>query len=658
MAVENVVMMNVVGNLTDVNKFAKDIFLFNDIQLVDAMGEIDSGRFTLPVDEKNLEGLLGLGSLVPGSNTQIQKKYEQMTKKLLGCYDGQLKYEPETIKNVDLDADTIVSDTETFLDKFDSETDEIEKIGEDLQSVDQSIEAYSYLKELKEPMQKLFDMQFFKVELGSLTKDNAQRLKNIYPSITSVILHVGDSPKGEEVFLVITEKDFEYETDRMLKALNFKLLPGFSKDFKGTPEQIIEDLTKKEKELESKKEKLQAELKVYRSSNEENANYLYNELSMLTTINIMEGYMAFSDKNFYFSGWIPVKKEDTIRTITDQFPDMIVLFKAATPDLKPPTKLKNNWLFRPFEELVKMYGVPNYKELDPTPFLSLTYMFCFGFMFGDVGQGLVLLLGGLLLERKGNQLGGIAARIAVSSIIFGFLYGSVFGNETLLHPIWLRPMEDTNTLLITAVIFGVGMLIVAYIYGVINKVHQHQIEQGYFGKNGISGFILYLTILVTALGAMKYIPLPGGLVTAGICIIVGLTLLIYLQAMATNAVEHKPLTKGITGEYYVSSFFECFEMYLSMLSNTLSFIRVGAFALTHAGMFMAFQTLAQLAGGGVAGVIIMIFANIFIIVLEGLIDCIQCLRLEFYELFGKYYEGDGRAFDPVTSEVRRLDAAL
>lgn len=658
MAVENVVMMNVVGQLSDVNSFAQDIFLFNDIQLVDAMGEIDSGHFTLPVHESNITELLGFGSLVPGSNAQIQKVYQQKMQKLEDFYSDGLKFDPKRVKNVQLDSDEIIANTDTFIDKYQQETELIDSLKTELENTNQSLTAYGYLDEITVPMKDLFNMKYFSVELGSLLKDNAERFKNIYPSITSVVFHVGNTDSGEEVFLIITENHFKVETDRVLKALGFKPMKGLNPEYTGTPQEILDNLNKKKKEVESKLEVEEAQHKVFVQDSAAQADELYNQLSMLATINIMKGYMAFSDKNFYFSGWIPAKKKDEAKAIVAQFKDMTILFQGAAAGEKPPTKLKNNWLFRPFEYLVKMYGVPNYHELDPTPFLSLTYMFCFGFMFGDVGQGLVLLLGGLLMEKKGSTLGGILSRIAVSSIIFGFIYGSVFGNENILPALWLRPMEDTNTLLITAIVFGVVMLIVAYIYGMINKVRQHQVEQGYFGKNGISGFILYITILITALGVMNYLPIQSSLITAFVCIIIGLTLLIYLQAPATNLVDHRPFGYHVGGEYYVSSFFEVFEMYLSMLSNTLSFIRVGAFALTHAGMFMAFETLAEMAGGGVAGFIIMFIGNIFIIILEGLIDVIQCLRLEFYELFGKYYEGDGVEFVPVSREVKDVDAAL
>ena len=658
MAVENVVMMNVVGKLTTVNSFARDIFLFNDIQLVDAMGEIDSGRFTLPVTEKNLDQLLGFANLVPASTAARQKIFEQKLVKVQSIYKEKLKFDPQSLQADEFDTDKILAETDDFIDKLEKESNQLTFYKKELAQAEQSITAYSYLKDIQVPIQEVENMKYFSYEIGSLTPDNSQRFKNIYPSITSVVFHIGDTDTGEEVFLVVTEKDFQVETERVLKALNFKPIEGYDSAFTGTPQSIIDALSAKKKSYEGQIEVLEAAQNVHLKNTKEQAQRLYNELSMLITLNVIKTYMAFSDKNFYFSGWVPKKSIPELKKLDAKYPDMIMMFESPETAGKPPTKLQNNWLFRPFEQLVKMYGVPNYNELDPTPFLSLTYMFCFGYMFGDVGQGIVLLLGGLLVEKKGMALGGVVARMACASIVFGFIYGSIFGMEDIIPALWLRPMEDTNTLLITAVVLGVGMLIVAYVFGIINKLRQHNIDQGWFGKNGISGFVLYLLILVTALGAMNYISEPASLVTAGIYICVGITLIIYLQEPMTNLVEHYKFTHGINGEYYVSSFFEVFEMFLSMLSNTLSFIRVGAFALTHAGMFMAFDTIAEMCGGGVAGVIILIIGNIFIICLEGLIDFIQCLRLEFYELFGKYYEGNGTEFIPVSQKVKEAEYAL
>src|SRR5690606_12368938 len=121
------------------------------------------------------------------------------------------------------------------------------------------------------------------------------------------------------------------------------------------------------------------------------------------------------------------------------------IYKGANEvsDLTPPTKLRNSRLFKPFESLVKMYGIPSYNEIDPTPFLSISYMILFGAMFGDLGQGFILLLAGILLGKlKGNVMfGGLLSRLGLSSMIFGVLYGAVFGFEHIIPAILIRPFE-------------------------------------------------------------------------------------------------------------------------------------------------------------------------------------------------------------------------
>ena len=130
----------------------------------------------------------------------------------------------------------------------------------------------------------------------------------------------------------------------------------------------------------------------------------------------------------------------------------------------PPTKLKNPKLFKPFEMYVQMYGLPSHDEMDPTVFVGLTYSFIFGAMFGDVGQGLLLLIGGgLLYWFKRIPLAGIVATAGIFSTIFGFMFGSIFGFEDIIDAVWLRPIEHMtmlpfvgklNTVFVVAVAFG------------------------------------------------------------------------------------------------------------------------------------------------------------------------------------------------------------
>lgn len=652
MAIENVMMMNVVGKINYVDRFAKDIFLFNDIQIVDAMNEIDTGRFTLPVCEENIGELLGFAQLVPGENMVDEKIFVQKVQKLNELYDNKLTLDTKALSKKEYDLGEILEKTDRFQNYLDTEFENLGKAREKLKKVNTSIEAYEYIKNIDVKMEDLNNMEYFTYTIGSVSKDNAARLKSIYNTVTSIVFHVGDTSQNEEVFMIISPKDFEVETNRILKALNLKLVEGYDDAYVKAPGDILTDLGLEKVKLEKTISENETLLEKHRDENKVEAEEVFNVLTLYANLNIIKKYMAFSDENFYFSGWVSKKDRAALEKIAAQYDNMIVMFTDPDATNKPPTKMKNNWVFRPFETLVKMYGVPAYNELDPTPFLSITYLFCFGYMFGDVGQGLVLLLAGYILGKRGVELGHVIARMACSSIIFGFIYGSIFGNESILPTLWVRPFENINTVLLTAVVLGVVMLFIAYLYSIINKLRAGDIKEGLFGKNGIAGFVLYISILLCALCATGIIP-GGSAFTPFLAVLaVALVILVLLREPIANTIRKRKLYDTSAGDYYVESGFELFEMLLAMLSNTLSFIRVGAFALTHVGLFMAFETLATMVGGGFGGVIVLIVGNVLIIVLEGLIDFIQCLRLQFYELFSKYYTGDGEEFVPLSSEIR------
>lgn len=655
MAVDKLVLASITGKIKYADTFAKDIFLFNDVQIIDAMKEIDAGRYSLPISEENIDELLGIENITQGTNPSEQKKLVELKDKLKSYYQDRVAYNPSITENIELDVQAILERSEQFLLEIAEKSDELEFTQKQLEETNQSLKAYSYLKDIDVPMRELNDLTYFTYSIGSLTEDNANRFRLIFPTFPSVVFELGTTSSNETVFMVIAENNFRNETERILKALDFKELQGFNSAYQGLPESIISMLNDKKTTLERDIEVLEAVQNGLLRDTQEEANLLFNELSILQSVNEIKDFMAFSETSFYFSGWVPVRKKKDLEKVLKKYPNIIIAFTEPNAKEKPPTKLRNSWFFKPFEQLVKMYGVPNYKELDPTPFLSITYIFCFGYMFGDVGQGLVLLIAGWIAEKKGISLGGVATRVSIASIFFGFMYGSVFGLETIIPALWIRPMESTYTLLIAAVVCGVVMLIISYIYSLINKRREHEIEEEYFGKNGISGFAIYLLILLLTLMLLRYVPSTTFIDDGIILVIVLLTIVVFLAQPLTNLVKHKKFSNGIDGQYYVSSFFEVFEMYLSMLSNTLSFIRVGAFALTHVGLFIAFQTIANMAGGGVTGVIVLIIGNIFVIVLEGLIDFIQCLRLQFYELFGKYYQGDGTEFLTVREEINRIN---
>lgn len=654
MAIENVMMMNVIGGIDDVDQFAKDIFLFNDIQIVDAMNEIDTGRFTLTVSEENLNELLGFAHLQSGESLVDEKVFTKLVDRLNDLYNGKLKLDYEMIRNKDINLDEVINKANEYEKYLDKEYTGIQKAQSRLQEIDLSLQAYGYLKDLTVEMKELNAMEYFNYTVGSVSKENAARLKSIYNTVTSILFHVGDREQ-EEVFLIVSPKDFEVETNRILKALNFKEIEGYDTTYTKTPQAILADLYSEQTALEEQIENNQTILEKHRLSNEDEANEIYSVMELYSNISRIKKYMAFSNQNFYFSAWIAVKDKDKLEAIAHKYKGLILQFNAPDGSNKPPTKLNNNWVFRPFESLVKMYGVPAYNELDPTPFLSITYLFCFGYMFGDIGQGFVFLLAGILFSKRGIQLGRVMTRMACSSMVFGVIYGSVFGNEKLLPALWVKPFDEINTVLLTAVVLGVVMLLAAYAYSIINKLHVGDIKEGVFGKNGVAGLVLYISLLALVLLALGILPGPQMLIPILAVLAVALVFLVLIREPLVNTIKKRKRYDTSAGDYYVESGFELFEMLLAMLSNTLSFIRVGAFALTHVGLFMAFEALAEMAGGGFGGIIVLIIGNVLIIVLEGLIDFIQCLRLQFYELFSKYYTGDGTEFVSLSVELNNTN---
>jgi V/A-type H+-transporting ATPase subunit I len=321
---------------------------------------------------------------------------------------------------------------------------------------------------------------------------------------------------------------------------------------------------------------------------------------------------------------------------------------------------------------IKMYGLPAYNELDPTIFVALTYAFIFGAMFGDVGQGLVLCIGGFLLYKiKKMNLAAIISAAGFFSTIFGFMFGSVFGFENLIDAVWLHPSKamvnvpfigKLNTVFIVAIGFGMVLILVTMILNIINAIKSKDKERLIFDTNGIAGLVFYGAVAAVLALFMAGKPLPASMV---LIVMFGLPLLLMAfkeplmhllekkkqQHEENHGEEHKDNTKenehkeGL-GMFFVQMFFEMFEVLLSYFSNTLSFVRIGAFAVSHAAMMEVVLMLAGAENGSTGNLLVIILGNLFVCGLEGLIVGIQVLRLEYYEMFSRFYRGNGREFKP------------
>lgn len=438
--------------------------------------------------------------------------------------------------------------------------------------------------------------------------------------------------------------------DSLFTSLSFERI-RISDDIYGKPHEAMEALKKRLSVIEAELNSLEEEtLKVTASHLTELEEY-YHYLIRLNGVFDVRRYAVHTDKAFYLAGWIPdsqIKRFQANVKITPELSYVIEDEKAVRQ--KPPTRLSNPKFFQPFETIVKMYGIPAYEEMDPTIFVGITYMFLFGMMFGDVGQGLVIaLLGYLLSKRKGIEPAKLLIYFGVMSTIFGLFYGSVFGNEELLrHYLPFIPMIDPMAvkmeLLGISVIFGIGLLVVAMLINLFNLWKNRDMGRLLFDKNGITGLIFYLAILYLLLSVAMSRSIPIWYILA---FILGPMAILFFSERLIHKINGKHHKQ--TGEIHmpsgIESFFELVEILLSVFSNTISFVRVGAFALNHVGFFLAFHQLSHMVGGA-GSIAVMVFGNILIIVLEGLIVGIQGLRLEYYELFSRFYKGNGKEFKP------------
>ncbi|PKM74200.1 MAG: hypothetical protein CVU91_03910 [Firmicutes bacterium HGW-Firmicutes-16] len=361
---------------------------------------------------------------------------------------------------------------------------------------------------------------------------------------------------------------------------------------------------------------------------------------------------------FYIIGWIPRKISEAYVKECESL-EGFACFLTDPREIKenpPPVKFKKGFLADIYQPFLEMYGLPATGELDPRLFMALSYTAIFGIMFGDVGQGLVLAVVGFLLWKfKKVWLGRIVALCGLSATACGFVYGSVFGNEELL-PWGFKVLEDGNTIkiLLVAVVLGAGLLMICMIMNIINGIRQNDIKKIFFSPNGVAGFVFYIGI---AVAAVLKVVLDINIFTVPftICVIAIPLLLIFAATPITNLIKgEKEWLPESVGMFFIEGFFEMFETLLAYVSNTVSFLRVGAFAISHAGMMMVVYLLSADPGGGhsIGG---LIFGNIFVTGLEAMLVCIQVLRLEYYEMFGRFYEGGGVKFSPKTIDYKAAE---
>lgn len=503
----------------------------------------------------------------------------------------------------------------------------------------------------------ILDFKFIKFRFGRISHEFYDKvLKYVYDNLSTVFLECDrDNEYVWGVYFVPAAS--AVKVDAVYASLHFEriLLPA---GYDGTPEEVYQAMLKELKELRQQSKAISNQIKEKINSVGSDLLLAYQTLEELAdNFEIRKLAACTKEKGkeqvFYIlCGWMTEKESKRFLKATENDANVYCITddNHDTVNTTPPTKLKNPKIFKPFEMFINMYGLPAYNEMDPTIFVALTYTFMFGIMFGDIGQGLCLVIGGFLLYKiKKMNIAAVISIAGLWSTFFGFMYGSLFGFEEILQPVWRRPMEDIMSTLMTAVAFGVGLILVAMVLNIINGIKAKNVEKIFFDPSGLAGLLCYGSVVVFVLLMLTGHTLPGTIV---LCIIVGVPLLaIFLKEPLTRLVkkESKIFPSGSKVMFFVEAFVELFDVVLSYATNTISFVRVGAFALSHAGMMGVVLSLANIESGH-PNLLIVILGNIVVTGLEGLVVGIQVLRLEYYEMFSRFYRGSGKAFKPYKSK--------
>lgn len=639
--IENMKFLSITGPKDDIDRIIEKYISKYDIQLENALLELKNvyGLHTFTQNNPYKTAL----DISENLKSRLQDTTLPNSKEILYHHASDI------ILNIEAELSTLQEQRESLL-------SQITELQERLSKVEQFIG-------LNYDLDNILHFKFIKFRFGRIEKEYYEKFLNyVYDGIDSVFC-VAKEVEGYIWGVYFVPDTIAEKVDAIYSSLHFErfYLPDY---YHGTPMEASKLLQEKIQKESEKLAEIDAKITTRLEQSKEEILLSNQSLKRFNTnfdIRKMAACTREDKAEFYIiCGWMTQRDADRFQIEIGADPNVYYIIEPDHSNLlsKPPTKLRNFSLFKPFELFVEMYGLPDYKEFDPTILIALSYSILFGFMFGDVGQGLCLLIGGLLLEHfKKSRLAGIIGRCGFFSIIFGFMFGSFFGFEDILPAIWLHPSKamthlpiigKLNTVFVVAILIGMFCILSMMILNIIGRLREKKRGEAFFDTNGIAGLIFYASSITIIILMMLGKTIAGGIVLIFMFVIP--LCIIFFKEPLTHLLEKKTevLPKEM-GMFIMQGFFELFEVLLSYFSNTLSFVRVGAFAISHSAMMEVVLMLSGAESGQINWIVI-VLGNLFVCGMEGLIVGIQVLRLEYYELFSRFYKGTGRAFMPYGKE--------
>ncbi len=482
--------------------------------------------------------------------------------------------------------------------------------------------------------------RFLRIFVGTVPSANYDQLKRAL-SLTGFMTKSFYTSEGLDHLVVFGASEEDEDVQDVLNSADFRGLT-VPDEFVGSPAELQNDLNRQIDDLNAADAEIEQSMATMLADEQEVLQRAQGLLNRARPYASLASVLRGKGGLVNLQGWVPARNVQQLNERLQQ--DLAFPFHVETSEpgveefARVPTLLPGSALLKPFQGLVRTFGLPGYREIDPTGAFALTYILMFGMMFGDIGHGAVIALAGLLLWRRFPAATIIAVLAGLSSMVFGFVYGSLFGYEHVIEPLWMSPMEDPVRVLVLAVIWGAGFLLFANLLSIRNLIAAGQIEAAIYSGRGLAGFLFYLAACFAAYrifdaGRLGWIE--------------WLLVVLPFASIVWSQWRH---SSGELFERVLVVFIEGLEHLISNVSGTLSFLRVAAFSLNHIALAAAVFAIAGMLDT-VGHVITVILGNLFIIVLQGAIVAIQCLRLEYYEGFSRFFTGKGRAFEPLELET-------
>lgn len=483
---------------------------------------------------------------------------------------------------------------------------------------------------LEIPLDGLDQFSFLHFVTGSLPAQNLESLgKEVGDNVALLPLA---QQKGQQSLFAITTRQGRSALESALQQAGFQreMLPVVEG---ATVDGLSQEGEREQGQLAAELEQLNGKIKTMATGFAQPLAEIEGFVDM--ECRLLEASQKFprTETTILITGWVPTRDVAALEQRMGEITDSRYAIQTTLPDdsieEQIPVLLRHSRLLRPFEMLVSAYGLPNYRELEPTLFVALSYLVMFGMMFGDVGHGMVLAACGLIAllvgrSEKVRDIGLLLLFGGSSSIIFGVVYGSYFGIEAFKkYALWHDPLEgDPMRLMYGAMGIGIAMISLGLILNVINRFRRGDVIGAILDKFGLVGLLFYwgtLALLVNG-AAIRSRGLMGVSVILFLAVpILGWSLKEPIEHfLSRGAGERNEADGGLAGAI-TESCVGAFEAVLSYLANTISFVRLAAYAMSHAALlFAAFMVAAEVrsfpVGGSLCSLLVVILGNLVAIV--------------------------------------------